>query len=66
MIGRRMLGHIDGLLRVATQVSDSLFGGLNIILFGDHGQLPPVKDMRMFDKIDIEFVSPQNAGNTMQ
>eukprot|EP00965_Chrysotila_dentata_P049441 1639098-Pleurochrysis_carterae.AAC.1 len=41
MIGRRMLGHIDGLLRIATQVSDSRFGGLNIILFGDHGQLPP-------------------------
>eukprot|EP00965_Chrysotila_dentata_P180551 5960447-Pleurochrysis_carterae.AAC.1 len=66
MIRRRMLGHIDGLLRVATQVSDSLFGGLNIIFIGDHGQLPPEKDMRMFKKISIEFVSPQNAGNTMQ
>eukprot|EP00965_Chrysotila_dentata_P008110 264591-Pleurochrysis_carterae.AAC.1 len=27
---------------------------------------PPVKDIRMFDKIGIEFVSPQNAGSTMQ
>eukprot|EP00965_Chrysotila_dentata_P144511 4773392-Pleurochrysis_carterae.AAC.1 len=57
---------MDGLLRVATQISDSLFGGLNIILFGDHVPLPPVKDMRMFDKISVEFVSPQNHGNNMQ
>ena len=45
MVGKRSLGHIDALLRAGTG-SDVMFGGLNVIFLGDHGQLPPVKDER--------------------
>eukprot|EP00854_Cymbomonas_tetramitiformis_P027270 gene27270-33584_t len=53
MVGRRSLGHIDELLKQATRDDDSLFGGLNVILVGDHGQLPPVKDARVFDEAGV-------------
>ena len=46
MVGRRALGQIDELLRQATGI-ESPFGGLSIILVGDHGQLPPVRAPRL-------------------
>jgi hypothetical protein len=49
MVGRRALGHIDYLLTKARGNNKNSFGGLSIILVGDHGQLPPVKDKRGFD-----------------
>ena len=45
MIGKRSLGQIDFLLRAGTG-NDEMFGGLNVIFLGDHGQLPPVSDER--------------------
>ena len=50
MIGRCSLGVIDELLRQANRKQyDVPFGGVNIILVGDHGQLAPVKDCRSYD-----------------
>ena len=48
MVGRRALGQIDELLRQATK-REVLLGGMSVILVGDHGQLPPVKDHRAYD-----------------
>ena len=48
MMGKRQLGQIDHMLRHGTGNVDQMFGGLNVIFFGDHGQLPPVKDERTF------------------
>ena len=55
MVGRRALGQIDHLLRRATGIN-SPFGGKSIILVGDHGQLPPVKDKRMYDLSGVRNV----------
>ena len=49
MVGRRALGHIDGLLKQGTGLATAPFGGLSVILVGDHGQLPPVKDSTCFN-----------------
>ena len=49
MVGRRAIGHIDYLLTKAKGDNSKTFGGLSIILVGDHGQLPPVKDKRPYD-----------------
>ena len=55
MVGRRSLGSIDELLRQATGQRDSWFGGLSIILVGGHGQLPPVKDKKVYAWIGIRY-----------
>lgn len=55
MLGRRSLGQIDHILRHALKRTDEPFGGLSIILVGDHGQLPPVKDCRCFDTKDVRY-----------
>ena len=44
MLGQAMLGWIDRRCRQATGKTDEVFGGLSIILVGDHAQLPPVAD----------------------
>ena len=44
MVGRRALGHISHLLALGTGQHNQPFGGISVILVGDHGQLPPVKD----------------------
>ena len=50
MIGRRSLGVIDEVLKQIDRKRAHLdFGGFNIILVGDHGQLAPVKDTCCFD-----------------
>ena len=50
MVGRRMLGQINRRLKQIRGNSDLPFGGLHVILVGDNGQLPPVKDKPKFDK----------------
>ena len=47
-----MLGQIDARLRQATG-KQLPFGGISLILVGDHGQLPPVKDKRCYDTTEI-------------
>jgi hypothetical protein len=56
MVGRRSLGQIDDLLRQARN-NNLPFGGINIILVGDHGQLPPVKDHRCYDWTGVRHKS---------
>ena len=60
MMGKRQLGQIDHMMRHGTGNLDQPFGGLNVIFFGDHGQLPPVKDERCFSwaKCKYERSSP--------
>ena len=40
MVGRRALGQIDELLRQAKGQTKAPFGGLSVILVGDHGRAP--------------------------
>ncbi|XP_059074789.1 uncharacterized protein LOC131874875 [Cryptomeria japonica] len=48
-IGPKLIQHIDIRLREAFATHNQLpFGGHSIILFGDLGQLPPVKDIPMY------------------
>lgn len=49
MIGRRSLGYIDELMRQATGNANEKFGGLNIILVGDHGS--PTSGKRSLTRI---------------
>ena len=52
MVGRRSLGQIDELLQQAKGYptgSGPPFGGVSVLLVGDHGQLPPVLDSRAYD-----------------
>ena len=51
MVGRRCLGQIDQLMKMANggRWRNEPFGGISVILVGDHGQLPPVKDKRGYD-----------------
>ncbi|EXX62825.1 Pif1p [Rhizophagus irregularis DAOM 197198w] len=51
MVGRRFLALIDLRLRQAfPECSNIPFGGRSLILFGDFGQLPPVRDLPMYAK----------------
>ena len=44
MIGAKTLSIIESRCRQATAKNDKMFGGLNILMFGDPKQLPPVFD----------------------
>ncbi|GBC31310.2 ATP-dependent DNA helicase PIF1-like [Rhizophagus irregularis DAOM 181602=DAOM 197198] len=51
MVGRLFLALIDLWLRQAfPECSNIPFGGRSLILFGDFGQLPPVRDLPMYAK----------------
>ena len=65
MVGRRSLGQIDEMLRQMTGVDD-WFGGLSVILVGDHGQLPPVKDKRAFDWSGCRHVRADKFDDVLQ
>jgi hypothetical protein len=54
MISPRMLETIDSRCRqVFPTTKDQNFGGLNIILFGDFAQLPPVLDKPLFTDVEL-------------
>ena len=59
MLGQTMLGWIDRCGRQATGISDEVFGGLSIILFGDPGQLPPVADKPLYHSKPTSSVGEQ-------
>lgn len=44
MIGQRMLGWLDVRLKSASCQKDKPFGGFNVIIVGDFGQLSPIGD----------------------
>ena len=48
MMGQRTFAFVDLRLRQATGALNEFFGGLNVILVGDFGQLPPVGDVPMY------------------
>ena len=59
MLGQTMLGWIDRRCRQATGISDEVFGGLSIILFGDPAQLPPVADKPLYHSKPTSSVGEQ-------
>ena len=56
-IGPKMLTQIDARLCQAFPLQCTiLFGGFSIILLGDFGQLPPVKDIPMYASSSVGTV----------
>ena len=47
-VGRRMLGRLDRNLRLGTGNRHLRFGGVAVVIIGDHTQLPPVKDKPLY------------------
>ena len=66
MVGRRALGQIDELLRQAKGKDDEWFGGINVILVGDHGQLPPVNDSRAYDWAGLRYKTTEKRGDPLR
>jgi len=59
MIGSRMLGMVNRRLKQGKPETQHLaFGGLNIILMGDHAQLPPLFDLPLYS-------TPPNNANPL-
>ena len=48
VIGQAMFGWIDRRCRQGTGKMDELFGGINVILFVDTAQLPPISDKLLY------------------
>ena len=49
LVGLKMLSSIDARLKVAFPANHALpFGGINIVMFGDFAQLPPVLDSALY------------------
>lgn len=65
MVGRRSLGQIDELLKQAKGNDKEWFGGINVILVGDHGQLPPVKDHRAYDWAGVRYNIQERKGELL-
>ena len=52
MVGRRMLGRLDRNLRLGIDARHLRFGGVAVVIIGDHAQLPPVKDKPLYVRED--------------
>ena len=48
VVGQNMFGWINSRCRQAIGLSEKTFGGINVILVGDIGQLPPVSDRVLY------------------
>ena len=48
MMGQRTFGYVDLRLRQAMGELNEFFVSLSIILMGDFGQLPPIRDAPMY------------------
>lgn len=57
MIGCDTLLSIHEALAEAKSNRDALFGGINVIFFGDFAQLPPVGDARLLSKLNTRLPS---------
>ena len=64
MVGNKMLAKIDQRLKEITGNTNTHFGGVSILFFGDFNQLRPVKESYIFQVIHTDNLSIL-AGNTL-
>ncbi|GFT88064.1 ATP-dependent DNA helicase PIF1 [Nephila pilipes] len=57
MVPYKMLYNIDTRLRQLKNNLDEPFGGINVIVFGDLMQLPPVRGLQVFQKPNSQLLS---------
>ena len=60
MISGTMLGHADSRLRSLTGKKDIMFGGMPLLLVGDHHQLPAIKATPWYRSL-VENANPGGA-----